>query len=281
MPAKVAEVGGTCLHYIEEGRGEPVLLLHGVNSGAEGWAETVRRLAPHFRVVAPDLPGWGDTPPPPGFGYQMGDLTRFLLAAMDALDLPRATVVGWSFGGCAALHLAADAPERVDRLALVAPGGLDPSVHWSYRALALPGVGEWMLRPTRANILAGLKAITHDVAAIPGEFVEYQTRVAQNPWFRQTTLRWVRRCRVFWEGAKRICAGGRLEAIRCPTLVLWGEEDGLVPARQASIACRIPGARLHMLPESGHIPHLEQPDLFHSLLLEFLASAPAEEPLVP
>lgn len=271
VPSLVTDVAGTHLHYLERGEGDPVLLLHGVNCGAEGWQATVDRLAPHARVVAPDLPGWGDTPPPPGFRYEMPDLTRFMLATMDALDLPRATVVGWSFGGCLAMHLAAAAPERVNRLVLVAPGGLAEAVHWSYRALAIPGLGEWMLRPTMSNIMTGLKAITHDLSGVPAEFTDYLQRVSRNPWFRETTLKWVRTGRVLWEGARRICIGERLGEIRCPTLVLWGEKDPLVPPSQAPIAARIPGARLRMLPDTGHIPHMENPDLFHSLLLEFLA----------
>lgn len=271
LPLSVKPVGGTDLHYLDHGTGEPVLLLHGVNCGALVWHDVARRLAPNFRAVAPDLPGWGDTPPPPGFRYDVGQLADFMLQAMDAMNLPQASVVGWSFGGCLAVHMALKAPERIRKLVLVAPGGLREDVHWSYKLMALPGFGEWSMRPTLENIEGGLSYLTGNITCVPQAFSSHIAKAAQNPWFRRTTLQWVRRNRVLWEGARRICVGGRLHEVRSPTLIIWGAEDPLVPVAHAETAATIPGSRLVIVPGCRHIVHFEQPDLFHSLLMEFLA----------
>lgn len=273
LPLLTVQVAGTPLHYLESGTGEPVLLLHGANGGAGCWAGTVRRLAPGARAVAVDLPSWGDTPPPPTFPYTMGGLTRFLLQAIDALGMPAATVIGWSFGGCAAMHLAAAAPERVKRLVLVAPAGLHNAAHWSFRALAIPILGEWLERPTPQNIWANLCFLTHDPATVPPDFFAYLQRIARHPWFRRTTLRWARRSHVLWAGARHISMARRLGEIRCPTLVIWGAEDRLIPPAQARIAAGIPDVRVVILPGAGHMPPVEQPDRFHALVQEFLGPA--------
>lgn len=271
MPVRerAIDLDGTRLHYLERGTGEPLLFLHGVNAGAGIWRELIGRLPAGRRAVAPDLPGWGLTPPPAGFRYEIGELTGLMLRVMDRLELERTTLVGWSFGGCLAAHLAVTAPERVERLVLVAPGGLEPAVHWSYRALCVPGLGEWLMRATPANIRAGMRAVTKHPERVPPAFLSYIEGAAGQPWFTRTTLNWVRRNRVIWEGARRICVGDRLGEIRCPTLVIWGEDDPLVPAEQTRLARAIPDVRVELLPDTGHIPHYEQPDRFFALLSSF------------
>jgi pimeloyl-ACP methyl ester carboxylesterase len=273
-PLSVIHVAGTRLHYLEEGSGEPLLLLHGVNSGARYWESTLAALSPHFRVVAIDLPGWGHTPPPPGFGYDIESALAFIRQVIDALDMPRPAVVGHSFGGCLALHMAARMPERVARLVVVAPAGLQTGVHWSYRALGVPGLGEWLMRPSRANVEASLSFVTQR-DRVPAAFADYCLAVGQQRFFRQTSLRWVRRNHAFWLGARRICVTDRLHAIRCPTLVVWGDADPLIPPDNARVAASIPGARLVLLPGVKHCPNFEVPDQFHALLTEFLGESPA------
>ncbi|MFZ5825730.1 MAG: alpha/beta fold hydrolase [Bacillota bacterium] len=270
-PTAVVEVMGTRLHYREEGGGEPVLLLHGVNGGASMWEAALRALSPRVRAIAPDLPGWGDTPPPPGFGYTMNDLVRFFFALMDRMGLERVRLVGWSLGGTLAVRMAHERPDRVRSLALVAPGALDASAHWSFRIMALPGIGEWLMRPTPANIRAGLDALTFAPRALPEEVESYLFRVGRNPWFRRTTLRWIRRNRVLLEGARRVTVRHLLGEIRCPTRVLFGEADPLVSLAQANFARSIPGAEITLLPRCGHLPMWEQQELFRIWLLESVA----------
>ncbi|MFZ5814683.1 MAG: alpha/beta fold hydrolase [Bacillota bacterium] len=266
-PTARLQVRGVLLHYLEAGSGEPVLLLHGVNGGAGCWSATVAALAPHARAIAPDLPGWGDTPPPHGFTYTMPDLTRFCFELLDGLGIDRVTLVGWSFGGNLAIQMAAARPERVKRLDLVAPGGLDASAHWSFRVMAIPGVGEYLMRPTIGNIRAGLDALTYLPRSLPAELEAYLCRVGRNPWFGATTLRWIRRNRVALEGARRISVQHLLPQLRLPVRVLWGEEDPLVPPAQADLVRLIPGATVTLLPRCGHLPMWEQQEAFHDWLV--------------
>jgi len=111
--------GGVSL--LQAGRGEPLLLLHGLGGTKASFLPTVAALADHYRLIAPDLPGFGDSDKPIGAPYDARFFARWMLALMDELGLERAHVAGNSMGGRVALELGFQAPERVDRLLLLAP----------------------------------------------------------------------------------------------------------------------------------------------------------------
>lgn len=116
-----------------------------------------------------------------------------------------------------------------------------------------------------------LDALTYARRSLSEELESYLCRVGRNPWFRRTTLSWIRRNRVLLEGARRVTVQHLLSEIRCPTRVLWGEADPLVPRAQTRLAWSIPGANITLLPRCGHLPMWEQREPFHTWLLESVA----------
>ena len=137
------EVDGLRLHYVVEGRGPAVILVHGLGGFAESWRHNVLPLASRATVFALDLPGFGDSAKP-RTRYRLAYFAGALRGFMDALGLAQASLVGHSLGGAVGITLALTHPSRVERLALVGavvPGcGYRPS--WIYRLVALPGLGE-------------------------------------------------------------------------------------------------------------------------------------------
>ena len=129
--------------YYTAGSGPVLLLIHGITSSADAWREVVPALAEHYTVVAPDLLGHGGSAKPRG-DYSLGAYASGLRDLLAALGHERATVVGHSMGGGIAMQLAYQFPERVERLVLVASGGLGKEVGWVLRAATLPGA-EWVL----------------------------------------------------------------------------------------------------------------------------------------
>src|SRR3954454_11115232 len=122
-PSRFLEVEGLRVHYRDEGDGPPLLLLHGLTANLFDWQGWAERLRDRHRVIRLDLPGHGLTGPDPRQRYAWPETAAFALAFLDRLGVRRASVAGSSYGGAVAWHLAAQAPERVDRLVLLAPIG--------------------------------------------------------------------------------------------------------------------------------------------------------------
>jgi pimeloyl-ACP methyl ester carboxylesterase len=250
--------GGPSLAYVEAGdpMGPPVLLVHGYTDNSRSWS----LLAPHldgFRLIAVDLRGHGASEAP-ACCYGLDALARDLEGALDALGIERARVVGHSLGAMAAAVLAATAPERVERLvlisgALAADAGPGSWLWETIRPLEPPldpagaFLGEWYWNPTPVDedFLARERA---ESAAVPGHV---------------------------WQG---VLMGLALAdwtplapAIDQPTLILWGEEDGLFgEAEQERLRAALPGAAFERFEGRGHNMFWEVPEEVGAILTDFL-----------
>jgi pimeloyl-ACP methyl ester carboxylesterase len=259
-----------------------ILLLHGFNGGAGLWAPNVEVIAQAgFRCLAPDLPGWGETPPLPGFTYQIDELTAWLADFLDRSAPGPVLAVGHSFGGTVALHLALAKPDRVAGLVLANSAGLSPRAHWEYRAMCIPKLGEWMLRidPVKMRQTVA-EHLLEDPTNMSEELWAYMDRVVQNPWFAQTSLNWVRRNQVFWLGASRISVRHRLHEVKHPTLLLVGEADRVVDPRDSyEAAKRLPNARVVSFPGAKHWVPLDRQAEFNHEVIQFARSCFGESAL--
>ncbi len=248
-----------------EGR-ETVILLHGLGSCGEDWMLQIPVLEGDYRVLTPDLRGHGQSSLGAGWPT-VADMARDVGDLLDALQAGPAHVVGLSLGGAVALQLAVDRPDQVRSLAAV-----NTFARLRTGLKGLPRV----LGRIALVLIGDMKRVGQLVAAGIFPRPEQQAlreiaaaRIAANP--RSAYLR------VLW-AVMRFDLRPRLAEVRAPTLVVAGEADTTVPMQaKRELARRIAGARLAVVPNSGHVTPLDAPQAFNSLLLEFLAGAGGQD----
>ncbi|MGH2829384.1 MAG: alpha/beta fold hydrolase, partial [Actinomycetota bacterium] len=260
--------------YRMAGSGPAVVLIHGIAGTSATWDAVMPRLAPHAMVVAVDLPGHGGSTNPGG-DYSLGAHAACLRDVMIALDIPRATLVGHSLGGGIAMQSAYQFPERCERLVLVSSGGLGREVAASLRALALPGAELVLSIGCTERVVGAGRAVARWLRRVGlrpsnsmGEFGRGYASLT-TPAARTAMVQTLRA--VVDPGGQRVSATDRLPlAAEIPTLIVWGERDGIIPVAHGRAAHEaIPGSRLEILP-AGHFPHTEQPESLVRILVEFL-----------
>jgi len=222
------------------GAGPPLILLHGLAGSARWWKRNLPALSRSFRVIAIDLPGFGASPR--GHRLVLDEAAEQLAATMDRLRIERASVIGHSLGGLIAGGLAADHPQRVDRLILVDAGflSLDRS---AFRRVTGPAAA---LRWTAPSLLPVL--VQDSLRSGPLRLADATIQLLGADW------------RV------------KLPRIQSPTLVMWGEHDTICPltiGRQ--IVASVPGSRLVVVEGAAHNPMWERPEVFDREVLDFLA----------
>ena len=266
-------VAGRTTRYLTAGRGLPLVPLHGDGESALDWAWTLPALAATHRVYAPDLPGAAARVTGPA-DYTPAGLARFVAAFLDTLGIVRPVVVGSSLGGLAALHLALAAPGRVAALGLVASAGLGRAAHPLLLPLTLPGYGEWASAWSATPLGAAQRAwwratfLFARSERIPAAWLAEQERLAQRPGFLAATLAALRAQLDPW-GQREVVLGA-LPRLTLPALVVWGERDLVFPLEQARAALAwLPRGELALIPDCGHLPHVECPDLFVAALSRF------------
>jgi pimeloyl-ACP methyl ester carboxylesterase len=259
-PADLIDVAGTPLHVRDDGPRDAraVILLHGFGASLHTWEPWAIELKSDFRVVRIDLPGSGLSSPDPTGDYTDDRTLQLLKALMDQLGIARASVVGNSIGGRIAWTFAARHPERVDKLVLVSPDGFaspgfdygkKPEISFTMDLMlkamrfALPKpVLRMNLAPAYAEPAALNGALTqryHDLMRAPGSRQALAARMSQTILIDPVPI---------------------LGGIQSPTLLLWGEQDALIPlANAADYLKALPNSTLVQLPGLGHLPHEEAP----------------------
>lgn len=266
-----AAVRETRLSYEDAGTGAPVLLIHAFPLDRHMWAAQVAALtAAGYRVIAPDVRGFGASEAPPG-PYPLDELAADLLALLDHLGLERVVVAGLSMGGYIAFRLLARAPHRARALVLAdTRAGVDSPAAAATRHERAALAEREGVAPVAAAMLPGMFARGAVAEADPALVEHVRSLMLAAP-------------AAGVAGALRGMAGRPdatpdLASIASPTLVICGAEDVLTPPEEARLmAERIPGARLALIPAAGHLSNLEQPAAFNAALLDFLAGLPPEE----
>jgi pimeloyl-ACP methyl ester carboxylesterase len=266
--------------YTVAGSGEPILLIHGLGGTRDTWAALMPSLAEAHTVIAPDLPGHGDSHAPAG-DYSLGAHATVLRDLLVALAHPSASVIGHSLGGGVALQFAYQFPERTDRLVLISSGGLGPELSVMLRAATLPGAN---------TVVAGLARVPEPimrtalsaVSRVPG-LVARQDAAALAEGLHG--LRGSRRRRGFiatartvidWRG-QAVSAVGQLGLLAgMPVMVVWGSQDRTIPPHHhRSVAHALPDAQSVEITGAGHYPQETAPSILLPRLQAFLAQSPA------
>lgn len=248
--------------YAEFGQGEPVVLLHGVGftSGGHDFFPNVEALAENFRVIAPDLVGWGATARLQQ-AYSFARLVDFVRELQDALEIPRWHVIGHSMGGWIASLFAYESPERVDRLVLIGAGGAATRPLQSMTEFQPPSLDE--VRTT----VAGRTTLDEEAARPWAEYAYERVQDAE-------ALASYRRILAHMSDPETRNLYNMLRRyphITAPTLVAWGKDDPVNALELGeTVAKSIPGATLALF-DAGHSPHTERPEEFNRRAVAFLA----------
>jgi pimeloyl-ACP methyl ester carboxylesterase len=278
-------VDGRWVNVVElGGDGDPdrlaVVFVHGLSGSWQNWLENL----PHFaaaghRVIAFDLPGFGQSQMPRQT-ISIAGYARFVDALLEQLGVGPAVVVGNSMGGFIGAELAIRFPARVERLVLVSAAGLTVEYQRNERVLgalrfaenALTAWAGWVgsrsdalaRRPRTRRLLMGF--VVHRPDLLPAALISEQVRGSGKPGFVDAL-----------DALTDYPIRDRLRRIGCPTLIVWGEEDHLIPVRDATeFAHLIPGARKVVWPDTGHMAMLERPAAFNALVDAFVAEEPGE-----
>jgi pimeloyl-ACP methyl ester carboxylesterase len=269
------EVDGMPIRYLAAGEGPPLVLLHGAGDNSFDWRWVMPALAAAHRVYAPDLPGSPDSARPAA-AYSPAFFERFVAAFVNALGMGPATFVGNSLGGLIALRLALSEPDRVRALILVDGAGLGSAVTPLFTSVNVPHLGEAAMPFWRTSVGAYQRAwgrtallFAHSPGSVPREWLAEQCRLAQSPGYLEAHLS-VLRAIVSPLGQREVLVD-RLPSLKVPTLVVWGARDRVFPQSQAREAVdRLRDGSVALIPDCGHMPHVECPDRFLAVLDGFL-----------
>jgi pimeloyl-ACP methyl ester carboxylesterase len=259
----------------EAGTGQPIVLLHGLGATKQEFLPTVPALAPGFRTIAIDLPGFGDSDKPFPAAYDARFFARWVRALFDALELDRTHLLGHSMGGRVALEVAMRHPDRIDRLVLMTPSMAWLSAPSWAPALKLVRPELGIIQPAPKSFVEGLikrivpQADHHFVAPALDEFLRsYLTPRGRVAFYAAARNIALEQPEEFWAG---------LESLSPEALFIWGRRDGLVPIAFARhVRNRLPAAQ-HCELDCGHVPQLERPAQLHAAITRFLRG-PAKAP---
>jgi pimeloyl-ACP methyl ester carboxylesterase len=256
--------------------GSAVILLAGIGCSVLEWQNNIAALATRHRVYALDMLGHGLTDKPQKNCYAIADLARFTLAFLSAQGETSAHFVGNSLGGRIALECARLAPARVKSMVLAAPAGIGRETALTMRLASLPVVGNLLTCPSRMGMRMLWSPAFHDQSFVTEGFIETKYALAREPGAHQAVLRTLRS--LVSASGFRIEKVAALQAVMCaihqPTLIIWGQQDRLVPPDHARILeAKLPQSRTILFNECGHLPQLEQPGQFNAAVLDFLSGA--------
>lgn len=255
LEAKITAIPGYQIAYLEGGRGEPLVLLHGFGGNKDNWTYVAEYLTPHFRVIAPDLPGFGDSSKPSDGRYRTRDQVDHVHAFVLALGIRSFSLGGNSMGGRIAAEYAAAHPREVQSLWLLAPGGVvsaEPSemMRRLERGEDIPLLAR---TPAELDQLLGFAMTVRPY--VPRPVKEYVTQRGGADYALQRKI--FEGLGQEWEARplERIVAG-----LKTPTRIVWGAQDRVLHVSGAEILRKVmPNAAVLILPTIGHVPMIEAP----------------------
>lgn len=261
---KTIEAFGLQTNYLEMGEGYPLLLLHGSGPGVSAytnWRKIIPELAKHFRVIAPDLAGFGHTERKADFQYDMKHWGKHLLAFLDVLNIEKTHVIGNSFGGSLTLSIAARFPQYFDKICLMGT----PCDKFNMT----PGLRSgWDYTPSRENMRSAMSHFPFSQDLISDELVEERYQTSLIPGAQEGLRKLLAKPNEQGETPLSGVPEHVVANILHPTIVLHGREDKVVPTEMGfRLGRAMPNADLHILANCGHWVMAEHPQKFLDLVL--------------
>lgn len=266
------DAGGVRTNYLEQGEGPPVILIHGSGPGVTAyanWRGTIPSLAEEFRVLAPDMSGFGFSEKPGN--YSMERWVRQLLDFMDVLDIPKASLVGNSFGSGLAIRMAVDHPDRVDRLVLMGAMGVDFPLTEGLDFV-------WGYEPSLTHMRKTLDFFAYSRELVSDELAEVRFAAAQEPGVTEAFTAMFPAPRQRWVESMATDED-KIAQILHETLIIHGREDEVIPLDNAyRLHQLITASELRTFGQCGHWSQIEWAEDFNLALRRFLTRDPHLSP---
>jgi len=263
--AKDVTVLGFRLHYLEAGSGPAVVLLHGLGGDGSRWQPNIEPLAKDFHIFALDQIGFGQSDKPLA-NYNTGMLSEFLVDFLNAVNVPKASLVGNSMGAGVALYTAVHDPQVVDRIVLADGGGFRQASPASSPAPVTPEAlrrRQLQNSTTREETREFFKILFHDKTLVTDRMVDDQLIMRLRSAFAIEKMQ--------ESGDRGSLTEDQVRGVRTPTLIVWGKYDELAnPAGADRLERTIPGAKKVIIDNCGHMPQLERTAEFNQIVREFL-----------
>lgn len=259
---------GLKTNYLESGAGDPVILIHGSGPGVTAyanWRLSIPRFSQKYRVLAPDIAGFGYTERKADQVYNLDFWVRHLTEWMDAVGVKKARFVGNSFGGALSLALTARHPERVEKLVLMGAAGVNFEV--------TPGLDAvWGYEPSIENMREIVKSFAYDTGFITDDLIKSRYEASIRPGFQESYSK-------LFEAPRQRHAEAlatpedQIRRISQPVLVIHGRDDQIVPLSNSyKLNQLISNSELHVFGQCGHWTQIEKKDQFVRLVMDFFAA---------
>jgi pimeloyl-ACP methyl ester carboxylesterase len=261
-PQKFTNVNGYTIRYLDYGLPDSkiLILLHGLGASAERWSRVIPTLSRYYRVIIPDIIGFGYSDKPAAVEYTMDFFIDFFKEFLDNLGISKASIIGSSFGGHVATEFAIRFNRMVEKLVLVSPAGMmktsTPTLD-RYIMAALYPVYEHVYEAFSEMAYDSDEAVNEEIVM---DFVNRMRLTNAKYAFMSTVLgiRYAPKLK------------GRLSNIIAPTLLVWGDNDRMIPLQYAGEYDEIPKSKLVVIKNCGHTPYVEKPITFNKIILRFL-----------
>ena len=267
LEPRTIDAGGIETSYLEAGAGETVVMLHGSGPGVSAtanWQHNIGTLSQRFRVLAPDIVGFGGTERPDDVVYSLRGWTDHIWAFLDAHGIEKTAIVGNSLGGRIALQMATDSPDRIAKMVLMGAPGVGMTLTDGLAALRAYEPSHDAMRDLLRNYFAVDPAmITDELVAI-----RYEASIADGAYEAYRAMFLDPR----HAGSELGITEDEVRAIATPTLLVHGREDKVVPVQVAvTMLGLLPNADLHVFSSCGHWTQIERADEFSALVSDYLA----------
>jgi 2-hydroxy-6-oxonona-2,4-dienedioate hydrolase len=266
IPQRLIYVDGYAISYLDydshlnkSSKRKFLVLLHGLGASAERWMLVADTLSKHFRVIIPDIIGFGYSDKPT-VEYTREFFIEFFKGFLEGLNITQPILVGSSFGGYLATEFAIKFNDQIEKLVLAAPAGMmrsSTNVLDQYIMAAL--------YPTYENALRGFMDMAFDPSIVTEETIRdfiNRMRLPNAKYAFMSTLLGIRDSPRLYD---------RLDKIRAPTLLIWGDSDKMIPLQYSADYTKIPNSSLRIMTDCGHTPYIEKPAEFNQILLRFIS----------
>jgi len=261
--------GGFNTNYHDQGKGESVLLIHGSGPGVTAWANwrlTIPALSESFRVLAPDMVGFGYTERPEDVTYDMDTWVNHAINFLNEVEIEKTAIIGNSFGGALALAITTRYPQRVSRLVLMGSVGVDFDL--------TDGLDKvWGYTPSIENMKELLDIFAYDRSLVTDDLAELRYQASIRPGFQEAFSAMFPEPRQRWVEAMSIPEQAIRDIVQ-PTLIIHGREDQVIPLNNSLLLFNlIDNAQLHLFGRCGHWTQIEHAEEFNRIVATFLGEA--------